>query len=525
MIFEDEPVPGYPLPILPGHTSPGRLERVLRAGGFAVTAELAPPDSADPEDVYRRARVFDGYVDAINATDGSGANCHMSSLAVCALLTRVGYAPIMQISCRDRNRIAIQGDILGGAAMGVCNILCLTGDGVQAGDHPQAKPVFDLDCISLLDDRAHAARRASFPERPQDHLRAARVPGRRRKSVRAAVRVARAAAGQESRRRRAVHPDPVLLRRAAAARTSWRRSRNWASSARPSFWSASGRCARPRRPSGCARTCRACTSRTRSSSGSTGAQDQAREGRNICIELIQEIREIAASAACMSWPTARRSPSPRSSSAPACSRAACPGIPERDTVKLSQQDTHHDRHRHQLGHPGSRHRLRPPVRHDRRAHQSHRAQDPGGRNGGGRFHAASSADALAQVAAGAHMLDVNAGIPLADEPAILAQTIQLVQSITDVPLSIDSSIVAALEAGLAVYKGKALVNSVTGEEERLESRAAAGEEVWRGGGRDLQRRDRHLRRSGRAFRGREEDRRARGRLRHSRAATSWSIRW
>jgi methylenetetrahydrofolate reductase (NADPH) len=150
MKFEDEPVPGYPLPILPGHTSPGRFERVLRAGAFAVTTELAPPDSADPEDVYRRARVFDGYVDAINATDGSGANCHMSSLAVCALLTRIGYAPIMQISCRDKNRIAIQGDILGGAAMGVCNMLCLTGDGVQAGDHPQAKPVFDLDCVSLL---------------------------------------------------------------------------------------------------------------------------------------------------------------------------------------------------------------------------------------------------------------------------------------------------------------------------------------------------------------------------------------
>jgi len=80
-----------------------------------------------------------------------------------------------------------------------------------------------------------------------------------------------------------------------------------------------------------------------------------------------------------------------------------------------------------------------------------------------------AADARAQVEAGAHMLDVNAGIPLADEPAILARAIQLVQSITDVPLSIDSSIVAALEAGLAVYKGKALVNSVTGEDERLES--------------------------------------------------------
>jgi len=151
MIFADEPAPGDPLPILPGHSSPGRFERVLRAGAFAVTAELSPPDSADPEDVYTRARVFDGRVDAINATDGSGANCHMSSVAVCALLTRIGYSPILQISCRDRNRIAIQGDILGAAAMGVANLLCLTGDGVQAGDHPQAKPVFDLDCMSLTE--------------------------------------------------------------------------------------------------------------------------------------------------------------------------------------------------------------------------------------------------------------------------------------------------------------------------------------------------------------------------------------
>ena len=151
MKFADEPVPGYPLPILPGHTSPGRFERVLRAGQFAVTTELAPPDSADPQEVFARARIFDGYVYAINATDGSGAHCHMSSLAVCALLTRIGYAPVMQISCRDRNRIAIQGDILGGAAMGVCNLLCLSGDGVQSGDHPQAKPVFDLDAVTLLE--------------------------------------------------------------------------------------------------------------------------------------------------------------------------------------------------------------------------------------------------------------------------------------------------------------------------------------------------------------------------------------
>ncbi len=151
MTFDDEPLPGQPLLQLPGHSSRGRLERVLRAGVFAVTAELAPPDSADPQDVYERARVFDGYVDGLNATDGSGANCHMSSVGMCALLTQKGYALVQQISCRDKNRIAIQGDVLGGAAMGVSNMLCLTGDGVQAGDHPQAKPVFDLDCMSLLE--------------------------------------------------------------------------------------------------------------------------------------------------------------------------------------------------------------------------------------------------------------------------------------------------------------------------------------------------------------------------------------
>ncbi len=151
LIDENPAGPHLPLDPLPGHTSRGRLERVLRRGEFAVTTELNPPDSADPEDVYNRAKIFDGWVDGINAVDASGANCHMSSVGICALLTRMGYAPIMQIACRDKNRIAIQGDVLGAAAMGVANILCLTGDGVQAGDQPGAKPVFDLDSMSLLE--------------------------------------------------------------------------------------------------------------------------------------------------------------------------------------------------------------------------------------------------------------------------------------------------------------------------------------------------------------------------------------
>lgn len=142
--------PGHPLPPLPGHSSRGRLERVLRAGRFAVTSELNPPDSADPREVFERALVLSEVCDAINAVDASGAHVHMSSVGICALLTHAGYAPVLQIACRDRNRIAIQGDVLGAAAMGVQNILCLTGDGVQCGDQPEAKPVFDLDSVSLL---------------------------------------------------------------------------------------------------------------------------------------------------------------------------------------------------------------------------------------------------------------------------------------------------------------------------------------------------------------------------------------
>jgi methylenetetrahydrofolate reductase (NADPH) len=136
--------------LFPELTAGSRLERVLRSGRFAVTAELNPPDSANPQDVYDAALVLSEVCDAINATDASGAHCHMSSVAICALLTRAGYEPVYQISCRDRNRIAIQGDLLGAAAMGVKNVLCLTGDDVTAGDQPQAKRVFDLDSIQLL---------------------------------------------------------------------------------------------------------------------------------------------------------------------------------------------------------------------------------------------------------------------------------------------------------------------------------------------------------------------------------------
>lgn len=126
------------------------LQQKLAAGEFCITAEFSPPDSANPASVAERAEPFQGLVDALNVTDGSGANCHLSSLACCVLLAQAGYEPILQVSCRDRNRIAAQGDVLGAAALGIRNVLCLSGDGVQVGDHPEAKPVFDMDSMSLL---------------------------------------------------------------------------------------------------------------------------------------------------------------------------------------------------------------------------------------------------------------------------------------------------------------------------------------------------------------------------------------
>ena len=136
------------------HVAPVReifsFEQACTSGRFVVTVEISPPDSSDPAVLIARASRFRDLVDAINITDGAGANCHMSSAAAAAIFVANGLTPVAQFSCRDRNRIALQGDILGAAALGVRNILCLTGDDVSQGDHPDAKPVFDLDSITLL---------------------------------------------------------------------------------------------------------------------------------------------------------------------------------------------------------------------------------------------------------------------------------------------------------------------------------------------------------------------------------------
>ena len=126
------------------------LEKVLESGVFAVTAELGPPKSADPEVVRRKARLMKGYADAFNVTDGQTAVVRMASWAACLIQKEEGLDPIVQMTCRDRNRIALQMDVLGVAALGIHNILCLTGDHISFGNHPQAKGVYDLDSIQFI---------------------------------------------------------------------------------------------------------------------------------------------------------------------------------------------------------------------------------------------------------------------------------------------------------------------------------------------------------------------------------------
>jgi methylenetetrahydrofolate reductase (NADPH) len=150
MIEPSNASPAQPKPTQAPRDLTGPLEAACRSGEFVVTVEIAPPDSPAPAVLLQRAARFAGLVDAINITDGAGANCHMSSVAAASVLAAAGFTPVCQVGCRDRNRIAVQGDVLGAAALGVRNVLCLTGDDVSQGDHPEAKPVFDLDAVNLL---------------------------------------------------------------------------------------------------------------------------------------------------------------------------------------------------------------------------------------------------------------------------------------------------------------------------------------------------------------------------------------
>ena len=140
------------------------LEQRLLAGEFALTTEIVPPVSASAGDILVKAKAYKGLVDAVNVTDGASAKVHMSSLASAALLQSIGVEPIMQMTCRDRNRIALLSDMLGAGALGIRNFLFMRGDNPQAGPYAQAKPVFDVDSLELIQWASTIGRDGKLPD-------------------------------------------------------------------------------------------------------------------------------------------------------------------------------------------------------------------------------------------------------------------------------------------------------------------------------------------------------------------------
>ena len=130
-------------------TTEPSLQARLSSARFVMTAEVVPPISCDPRDLLHKAAPLKGLADAVNVTDGAGARAHMGALAAAAILLNAGLEPILQLTCRDRNRIGLQGDLLGASALGIRNLLILTGDKPSAGDQPDATAVFDLDSKTL----------------------------------------------------------------------------------------------------------------------------------------------------------------------------------------------------------------------------------------------------------------------------------------------------------------------------------------------------------------------------------------
>jgi len=126
------------------------LEQVLSEGKFAVTAEIGPPKGSDPNKIKNKAEIVKGFANAFNVTDNQTAVVRLSSMAGCCILLKMGLEPVMQITCRDRNRIALQSDVLGAASVGIKNILFLTGDHQSFGNHPGARGVYDLDSVQLI---------------------------------------------------------------------------------------------------------------------------------------------------------------------------------------------------------------------------------------------------------------------------------------------------------------------------------------------------------------------------------------
>lgn len=139
------------------------LQKTLQAGHFAMTAETSPPDAANATVVLDRVRCLKGIADAVNVTDGASARVHMSALAAATILARDGIDPVLQLTTRDRNRLALQGDVVGACALGIHNFLCLTGDRMAAGDQPEAAEVFEIDSGQLMQQMRDMRDKGCYP--------------------------------------------------------------------------------------------------------------------------------------------------------------------------------------------------------------------------------------------------------------------------------------------------------------------------------------------------------------------------
>lgn len=163
-------------------TTKSKLKSSLEKNRFVITAETSPPDAADPETVLNRVNCLKDIVDAVNVTDGAGAKPHMSALATAAILAKSGIEPVLQFTTRDRNRLALQGDLIGGWALGIPNILCLYGDDITVGDQPDSKKVHDIDSRQLMETAKIMKEKGTFPTgrkidpRPELFIGAADLP-------------------------------------------------------------------------------------------------------------------------------------------------------------------------------------------------------------------------------------------------------------------------------------------------------------------------------------------------------------
>ena len=227
----------------------------LTSGSFAVTAEISPPRGASTDPITATAALLRDWVDAVNVTDNQGSNVRLASWAGSLAVLQAGLEPVMQMTCRDRNRIALQSDLLGASALGIRNVLVMTGDHPKFGDHPEAKPVFDLDSVQLLwtlrhmrDQGAVLSGRALKPP-PDCFLGAVENPFAPPAGFRAERLGKKIDAG------RAVRADPVRLRRRGVRPTGWRRSATSACTRSATSWPASARSGPATRSTSCGTRC------------------------------------------------------------------------------------------------------------------------------------------------------------------------------------------------------------------------------------------------------------------------------